>query len=62
MLPNKLPAVDAAVTILFNVEHHWRGTTEAERWAVAMALPQLVESTIKSVCAFRQAPTTRRQL
>ncbi len=31
MLPNKLPAVDAAVTILFNVEHHWRGTTEAER-------------------------------
>jgi hypothetical protein len=33
--PNKLPAVDAAMTLLFRVAHHWRGTTEAERYAVA---------------------------
>jgi hypothetical protein len=29
--PNKLPAVDAAMTLLLRVAHHWRGTTEAER-------------------------------
>ena len=30
---NKLPAVDAAIALLFAFEHHWRGTTEADRSA-----------------------------
>ena len=31
-MPNKLPAVDAAITLLFDIARHLRGTTEAERW------------------------------
>jgi hypothetical protein len=33
MPPNKLPAVDAAIALLFHIAHHCRGTTEAERYA-----------------------------
>lgn len=28
---NKLPAVDAAMALPFQVAHCWRGTTDAER-------------------------------
>jgi hypothetical protein len=32
-MPNKLPAVDAAITILLHVALPWRGTTVADRYA-----------------------------
>lgn len=35
MTLKKLPPVGAAVALLFNVGHHWRGTTQAERCCYA---------------------------
>jgi hypothetical protein len=28
MADNQLPAVDAAILLMFNIAHGWRGTTE----------------------------------
>jgi hypothetical protein len=38
MLPNKLPAVDAAIALLFPFAQPRRGTTEAELYAEAITM------------------------
>jgi len=33
-LPNMAHSVDAPVAIVFHSAHHWRRTTDAQRWAI----------------------------
>jgi hypothetical protein len=56
--PNKLPAVDAAMTLLFRVAHHWCGTTEAERWADSLAVNRI--AAISLVCYKRVGTITEQ--
>jgi hypothetical protein len=32
MTPNQAPSVDAPITRLFHIVHHWRRATDAQRW------------------------------
>ena len=58
--PNKLPAVDAAIPVLSDSGHPWRGTTEAGRWATFTHMKKhVIVSLALLVAGVTQAQTTK---